>query len=466
MATDRPMSHRNVNADCKLRSSAAAAAAASSLVTALLAAIVSWRGRASAAPPSIPAPTTIPASRPSSTEERPITFNTNFEGGSIGRIEKLGPATFRCRVEGQCDERGRNRQASWYFFRMDAVRGREVTVTLTDFVGEYNDTPGACPMGPTIVPVFSEDGLTWRHVPRDAAVWDDAKKELTLRLRPAGDSIWLAHVPPYTPADLGRLLAHVRRCPDAVVEAIGKTARGRDLQTVTVTDPAPDPATGPKPVIWLIAREHAWEAGTSYVMDGALRFITSDDELAVDLRRHVVFHFSPMVDVDGCLAGKVRFNANGYDVNRHWDEVDLRHPEYLQRMPEIWYTKKAIVSAAARERMASGNGPGIDLVVNLHNTETNEYLETHARDRASLATVGRLSELLTERTSFDPPKKWAELDAPTGTTNALSREYGIPVVLMEQRIAPGKKLGHAPTVEDRLRFGRDLIVAMGKAVVH
>src|SRR6059058_5664101 len=92
-----------------------------------------------------------------------ITFNTNFEDASLGRIEKLGEQTFRCHVLGQCDERGRNRQANWYYFRMNHVRGREVTLTLTDFVGEYNDKPGAVAMGPELRPVFSYDGREWAH---------------------------------------------------------------------------------------------------------------------------------------------------------------------------------------------------------------------------------------------------------------------------------------------------------------
>ncbi|HEY0552157.1 MAG TPA: M14-type cytosolic carboxypeptidase, partial [Verrucomicrobiae bacterium] len=91
-------------------------------------------------------------------QEKPaITFNKNFEGGSLGKIEKLGDTQFRCFVEGQHDERGRNRQANWYYFRMDGVQGREVTLTLTDFVGEYNDKPGSCAMNADTIPVFSYD---------------------------------------------------------------------------------------------------------------------------------------------------------------------------------------------------------------------------------------------------------------------------------------------------------------------
>jgi hypothetical protein len=39
-------------------------------------------------------------------------------------------------------------------------------------------------------------------------------------------------------------------------------------------------------------------------------------------------------------------------------------------------------------------------------------------------------------------------------------------MLMEQRISPGKKWGHAPTTQDRLTFGRALLESMSAAVLH
>src|SRR6267378_6917687 len=59
-------------------------------------------------------------------------FNKNFEGGALGKIERLGDGHYRCFVEGQQDERGRNRLANWYYFRMDGVRGRDIMLILTD----------------------------------------------------------------------------------------------------------------------------------------------------------------------------------------------------------------------------------------------------------------------------------------------------------------------------------------------
>jgi hypothetical protein len=387
-------------------------------------------------------------------EPRPITINKNFEGASLGKVEVSGDgATFRCHVEGQHDERGHNRQASWYFFRLDNARGREVTLTLTDFVGEYNDKPGAVPMGPGITPVFSDDGAGWTHFSAEAAAWDAEKKELTLKFKPAGDSIWIAHIAPYTPKDLERLLADVGRSKFARVEAIGKTVQGRDLRMVTVTDESV--ADEGKRVVWLQARQHAWEAGTSWVMEGAVRFVISDDARAAELRKRVIFRFTPMLDVDGCTNGKVRFNANGYDVNRHWAEVDLRSKAMLERMPEIWYAKRAITSAGR-----------IDLMVNMHNTETAEYLETQAEEEAVAKRMRRFEELLVERTTFDPSRRIAPRPSAIDTTNSLWRTHKVPVMLMEQRIGVGKKLGRQPTAEDRLKFGAGLIATMADAVLE
>ena len=79
----------------------------------------------------------------------------------------------------------------------------------------------------------------------------------------------------------------MRRSPHARIETIGQTVERRDLHLLTVTDFAKPDAD--RKCVWLIARQHAWEAGTSFVMEGALRFITSDEPRAraVRERAHV-----------------------------------------------------------------------------------------------------------------------------------------------------------------------------------
>jgi hypothetical protein len=233
--------------------------------------------------------------------------------------------------------------------------------------------------------------------------------------------------------------------------------QGRDLHLVTVTNfERPDED---KKTVWLQARQHAWETGTSYVMEGALRFVTSDDPLARELRKQVVFKFTPMMDPDGCATGKVRFNANGYDVNRHWDEVDLRRKEYLERMPEIWYVKKAILGHVDAHHT-------IDLLLNLHNTETAEYLETQASDEPARTLMNTFFDNLVTTTTFDPEQKLRFNDQPDHTTNSLYQQRRIPVVLLVQRIGTSKKLSRRLTVQDRLEFGKQLITVMAQTVLR
>jgi len=379
-------------------------------------------------------------------------FNTNFEGGCLGKVETVGTNEFRCYVPGQPDERGRNRQVSWFYFRMDNVAKKPLVLTFTDLSGEYNDKPGAVAMDKDDQPVISYDQKTWTYF--TGLEWNDEKKEFTLRITPEQDTIWIATLVPYTHADLLRCLEDVGHSPNAVVEVIGRTVQGRDLHLVTVTNPEiPDEQ---KKVVWLQARQHAWETGTSFTLEGALRWAISNDPQAVKLRDQVIFKFTPMLDPDGCASGKVRFNANGYDLNRHWNQVDLRHKEFLKIMPEIWYVKKTILSQHARKPIA--------VMVNLHNTKT-EYLETQAIDDASQAMFGKLFDNLQSQTLFDPTRKLGLRMEGLSDANYLYQEAKVPIALMEMRTLKGPKLGHYTTHEDRLKFGGQLIRVMAETVV-
>ncbi len=388
---------------------------------------------------------------------RPVLFNTAFEGASLGKIEKLSETEFRLHLKGQQDARGRNRQATWFLFRMDDVAGCELTLRLTAFKGEYNDKPAAAPAGAWYRPAFSDDGETWAHFTE--AAWDVEKDELTLKLRPRGNTVWLAHVPPYPLARLRRVLDELKASPVVRTEMIGHSVLGRELHLVTVTNFArPD---APKKIIWMQARQHAWEAGTSFQLEGALRFVASEAPAAQKLRDENVFLFVPMINPDSVVRGEVRFNANGWDPNRQWDEVDLRDKRWLERNPEIWYVKKALLAQQARQPIA--------IALNLHNTEMNEYFDTMVDAEPMLAGLQRFFDAAVAKTSFDPSRPKLGIFVPNGnvpgnSTNSIWRDAHVPMMLMETRIGPGRKLGRISTTEDRVELGRQLIALMAEAV--
>lgn len=382
----------------------------------------------------------------------PVRFNTAFEGASLARVETVSETNFRVYLEGEQDMRGRNRQATWIYFRMDNVRGRDLTITLTGYLpGEYNDKP-APHMNAEAVPVFSHDGEHWQYFPGQE--WNAETKEGTVTVHAEGDSLWIATIPPYPHSRLLALLQEIAPQPHVRIESIGRSVHGRDLRMITVTNFA-TPDTNKK-TVWLQSRQHAWESLTSFIEEGAIKFVVSDDPAARALRDQCVFIFTPMLDPDGCATGGVRFNANGYDVNRHWDEVDLRDPEWLRRAPEIWYPKKAV-------RDVVRSGQRVDLMVNLHNT-IGEYLAGDAPTDADATMLQRFNDLLLAETQFDPHRPMSITPASGRAGAAWWAEYGVPYAIIETRISLGKKMGARPTAEHRLEFGRQLIQAMAKAV--
>ena len=240
---------------------------------------------------------------------------------------------------------------------------------------------------------------------------------------------------------------------------IGKTVGGRDLVLWTISSA---PLSKDKPTVWLMFRQHSWETGSSWAGEGAVRALLGDDEEGRRQKREIVWKIFPLCDPDGVARGGVRFNANGFDLNRNWDVHDAR------KMPEIAAQRQA-VNAWLRD------GHTIALYFSLHNTETGEYLEgppEKGGDAKFRPLAERLFQILTAETSFAPttPLRYADTTTTAGmagrmtVVQGLYHDFKIPAFLMEQRISLNSKLGHLPEVPDRLAFGAQLVKAIGKAV--
>ncbi len=363
------------------------------------------------------------------------TFHTNFEGGSLGRVERRGES-YRLHLRGDVDQEGRNRQANWYSFRVEDAGASEIILDLVDLPGEYNYRPNRGAVTGDTPPVISYNGRDWRHV--EHFEYDANEPRLRLRVVPLAPRFWIAHTPPYTNENLDRLRAAI---PSGSEERIGVTPEGRPLVLWTL-------GSGPK-TVWLMVRQHAWESGTSWVAEGLVRRLSGADAHAERLRREVTWKILPLCDPDGVARGRVRFNAKGFDLNRNWD---VRDPG---TMPEI-----AAQYGAIQAWIRSGNK--IDLFLTLHNTETGEFLEGPPAGAV-------LDQLLARHTSFDPSQPLRPIAPIAGKGRAsvyqqLHAEFGINAILMEQRVAMSTKLGRRPLVEDRLAFGRELLNALWAAV--
>jgi len=375
-----------------------------------------------------------------------LRVDTNFEGGSAGRVEVVGPQHLLVAVEGEVDQDGRNRQANWYYFRVrGASPGRTLQIDLVNLPGEYNYRPNRGAVTGDTPAVWSQDGKTWNHV-ADYTYNQDIP-QMTLRVTPRRSTLWIAHAPPYTGQQLRKFRGWATGRRGFREETIGTSVDGRPIYLWTM-------GNGSR-VIWLMFRQHSWESGTSWVCEGAVRALLSEDRL----RNGIVWKILPLCDPDGVARGGVRFNRFGYDLNRNWDTPDS------PRMPEI-----ASQRAAVRRWLEAGNP--VDVFLTLHNTETAEYLEGPPGAEGAAGNQGDLArhlfQLLEGTTSFAPtqPLRFADATTTAGkpgrmtVVQGLSHDFGITAFLMEQRISFNPRLGRLPLAEDRLNFGRQLVIAL------
>jgi hypothetical protein len=385
------------------------------------------------------------------------TVSTDFEAGSLGRIEKVSESHFRLAAKGEKDQDGRNRQANWYYFRVDHAGGGELTLDIVDLAGEYNYQPNRGAITKDTPPVISYDGRTWKHV--ETFEYDSSEPRLILHILPKRSRFWIAHVPPYTGQDLNRLRSFATGHGDFHEQVIGKTVGGRDLVLWTISAA---PVSKERPTVWLMFRQHSWETGSSWAGEGAVRALLRDDAEGRRRRQAIVWKIFPLCDPDGVARGGVRFNANGYDLNRNWDVEDAR------KMPEIAAQREAV-------RAWLRDGHPIALFFSLHNTETGEYLEgppDKGSDGKLRPLAERLFQVLSSETSFAPttPLRYADTTTTAGmagrmtVVQGLFHDFHIPAFLMEQRISFNAKLGGLPEVPNRLAFGAEAVKAIAKVV--
>ena len=68
--------------------------------------------------------------------------------------------------------------------------------------------------------------------------------------------------------------------------------------------------------IIITSRIHPGESNASYIVDGILTYLVSDEETAKYLRNNFVFKVIPMLNPDGVIIGNYRCSLSALDLNR------------------------------------------------------------------------------------------------------------------------------------------------------
>jgi len=80
---------------------------------------------------------------------------------------------------------------------------------------------------------------------------------------------------------------------------------------------------------------HPGESNASFIVEGIIDFLMSNEQEAQVLRDRYVFKIVPMLNPDGVIVGNYRVSLGGYDLNRQWLNPSMRNSPEIYCMKEM-----------------------------------------------------------------------------------------------------------------------------------
>lgn len=287
-----------------------------------------------------------------------LTLETDFDGASA-KVVAIDQRERSIRFEPGGDPH--QGWPCWWNFRIRGVRpGETLTLrlraisalipqsTYTWLKGKPLSLDWAAPSRAA----WSIDGDTWQRT-------EPGSREgewMIYRLKAATDQLLVAWGPPYTPSRARQFARDcAERYPMAVkAESLCQSREGRSVALLRIAEglvPVPK-----RSAIWVQARQHAWESGSSWVAQGATEWLLGDSVEATWLRRHHEIIVVPVMDVDHVSNGQGGKEAIPQDHNRDWTD----HPHW----PEVAAAQVALSALIEAGRLRT--------FIDLHNPGPND----------------------------------------------------------------------------------------------
>lgn len=275
---------------------------------------------------------------------RNISVTTDFvSGGGNVVVRKSVPVTIRLIPHNE--GKGGWSQV-WFYFLVEGITPGEIIVLELD-----RGIPKSSGISPQIF--FSYDQEVWGLTDVGTSVVKENRDFFKYEHIASGSKIWFAYDLPYTPNHLEKLLVPlIQRNANAGVFTLCKTRNNHDNLGIHMGPykDGPDIKYG----IWLQARDHAFESGSSWVIHEMAKWLMSEHPEAVALRNCSDIFIVPIVDTDGVVEGRTGKYREPYD---HWMNWGYESSYW----PEVNAIKSKIRNLADENRMdlfIDFHGPG------------------------------------------------------------------------------------------------------------
>lgn len=301
-------------------------------------------------------------------------LDTGFEGGN-GELTFVDPQSWTIHV--QPEMVGSSPYRAWFYFTLSNLSGLRPTTIVFQNVDFFTR------------PWYSYDRVHWYPL---------AGSGSTYSITFAGEPVWMAHSIPYLTSHLADLETDVAG-PAVEARTLATSEGGRPVRVLRITAPG---EPGGRCGVWLLARQHAWEASGSWVADGLVRWLTSGDPAAVELRHRAVVHVVPIVDVDNVVSGGSGKNQAPVDFNRDW-----RDAPYWRTIGRAIDVIEAMAAESSYDLFIDSHCPGSSgsfLAVQPEKTVSTEYWARFQefRQRLAASTTAYTGSWVEWGASYDP----------------------------------------------------------------
>lgn len=229
----------------------------------------------------------------------------------------------------------------WFYFRAQNVKSQSLIIHITNASEAFSSEGWK---GYQVCISYDREKWTRCNTSYDGS-------ELKIELYPEHNTVYFAYFAPFSYEQHLSLVAKTQVSPLCSLEALGKTVESRDIDLLIIGEPSDS-----KKKIWILGRQHAGESMASWFVKGMMeRLLDTNDAVSIKLLSKAVFYVVPGMNLDGSIAGNIRVNGAGKDLNREWANPSEEFS------PEVFHVKNKMLSI------------GVDMCLDIHGDEELPY---------------------------------------------------------------------------------------------
>lgn len=337
-------------------------------------------------------------------------------------------------------------EALWFCFRMTQTSAPASNVTQVKLILQHIQNLLAYPPYEGMIPVCRPADEDWSRLSSPQQDYlPDGRLELSWTVSWKGPHLDIAFCYPYGLPDLTQRLKESRGY--WINDTIGVSQQARPMHRLSNHYGDQESSL---PGIYLIARQHAAETPSSWVLDGILQ------HLAETANDSVLCWSIPLSNIDGIEQGDYGKDPFPYDLNRAYQLPPMRHEaRVIQGDVKLWATRCAPVIALDLHGPGGCESDGVYCY--LPDARAEPYLHQQGLHWAELLQQALPRHMAAPNFARVAryPSRWKIGEYTPSFTSYVQKQLGIPAITIE--IPYGKINDTILTREHYQTIGRNLI---------